>query len=261
MKKVRLYVNDTKAIAIFKKNKISKALKYYGYEEVESNEDIVIGFGGDGTLFNFLKEENYNVSANYIGVNCGTLGFLQDFDVDDEYDFVSNIPNYTPQKLHFVKLEITFNNERKIFYALNEFSLHDIMYKSLKTSVYVENEKLEDFVGTGIVFSTPTGSTALNLSIGGAIIYQNLEAIQMTPREAITNSKMHALNKSICIPKEIDFLLKPILQNNEISIDSDGENIYSGKYDSIRISFSDKGITKLKSSNVNFIKTIREKLI
>lgn len=96
------------------------------------------------------------------------------------------------------------------FKFLNEFSLRDIMYKSLKTSVYVDNEKLEDFVGTGIVFSTLTGSTALNLSIGGAIIYQNLEAIQMTPREAITNSKIHALNKSICIPKETIIFLDEI---------------------------------------------------
>lgn len=261
MKKVRLYVNDTKCEALVNKNKICEALKYYGYEEVESNEDIVIGLGGDGTLFRFLKDANYDVAAKYIGVNCGTLGFLQDFDVTDEYDFVSNIPNYISQKLCFAELKITIDEKTKMFYALNEFSLHHTKYKSFKTSVYVENEKLEDFVGTGIVFSTPTGSTALNLSAGGCILHQSLEVIQMTPREAITNSKMHSLSKSICIPKGMDFSLKPISTEDEISIDSDGENIYSGKYNSIRISFSDKGIYLLKSSNVNFIKTIREKLI
>lgn len=261
MKKVRLYVNDTKHEALVKKNKICEALKYYGYVETCVNEDIVIGLGGDGTLFRFLKDVNYNVSAKYIGVNCGTLGFLQDFDATDEYDFVLNIPNYTLQKLCFAKLEITLDEKTKTFYALNEFSIHNAKYKSFKTSVFVENEKLENFVGTGIVFSTPTGSTALNLSAGGCILHQSLEAIQMTPREAITNSKMHSLSKSICIPKEMNFSLKPISIQDEIAIDSDGEQIYRGRYDSIKISYSKKGIYLLKSPNSNFIKTVSEKLI
>ena len=261
MKKVRLYVNTTKVAALTKASSISKVLQELGYKETSKDEDIVIGFGGDGTLFRFLKENNYNVSSKYIGVNCGTLGFLQDFDAENVIYFVSNIPNYVEQRLNFVSLEIEFNGYKKKFYALNEFSVHQAKYKSFKTHVCIAGGHLEDYVGTGIIFSTSTGSTALGLSAGGAILHPSIEAIQMTPREAIVNSKMHSLSKSICLPKGMDIILTPTSESREISIYSDGEEVYNGLYDSITVSYSERGITKLKKVHDNFIETIREKLI
>lgn len=261
LKKVRLYVNTTKPAALVKAKSISRQLRRFGYLEVDKDEDIVIGLGGDGTLFHLLQESNYNVNAKYIGVNCGTLGFLQDFDAEDITSFVASIPHYVEQKLNFVCLEIKSCKESKKFYALNEFSLQDVERKTFKTNVFVAGEKLEDYVGTGIVFSTATGSTALNLSAGGAILHPSIKAIQMTPREAIVNSKMHSLSKSICFPMGMDIVLHPTLENKEIVIISDGKEVYSGAYDSIRITYSDRGITKLKKFKDSFTKTIREKLI
>jgi len=263
-RKVRLYVNTTKVAALLKAEKLSKELQKFGYQEVALGEDIVIGFGGDGTLFHFLNENNYNVHSKYIGINCGTLGFLQDFDAEDVQDFVANIPNYVEQKLNFVNLEVECDGIKKSFYALNEFSLHHFKYKSFKAQVLIGKEKLEDFVGTGVIFSTATGSTALGLSAGGAILHPSIQAIQMTPREAIVNKKTHSLPKSICIPKGIEIVLKPlspIKEERRLSIDSDGEEVFNGIYDSIKITYSNKGITKLKPVQDNFVQTIREKLI
>ena len=83
----------------------------------------------------------------------------------------------------------------------------------------------------------------------------------MTPREAIVNRKMHSLSKSICFPKGISIVLTSTSNNDEIAIDSDGEEVYKGQYSSVKICYSDKGITKLRKVQDNFIQTIREKLI
>ena len=259
-KKVELYVNSTKPKAMLLSKKIEEELISQGYEIVEEEADIIIGLGGDGTLLNLLRERNYSISSKYIGVNCGTLGFLQDFEVENVENFVRNISNYVEKDLSFLNICIRKGNAVYEFNALNEVMVQDGEDKAFRTNVYIENEFLEKFVGTGIIFSSSTGSTAMNLSAGGAIIHSGLDVIQMTPREAIANSKMHCLPKSICIPKEMDISLWPNA-SDKIKIYADGACVYSGEYDKVQVYYSDKYMTKLQSAESNFIKTIREKLI
>lgn len=259
-KRVQLYVNSTKPEACKQAERIKQELIAQGYQIVEENADIIIGFGGDGTLLHYLRHSNYENPASYIGVNCGTLGFLQDFNLTDTKEFVKNIPSYVEQYLRFVAMEIEAFGVKRIFKALNDITIQDSEDKTFRTKVSMGDEPLEDYVGTGLIFSTPTGSTALNLSAGGCIIHPSIEAIQVTPREAIANSKMHCLSKSICLPKGFDITLKPN-SSSYVKICCDGGKVYVGPYNRIRVYYSDEGMTKLKDRKDNFIKTIREKLI
>lgn len=258
--KVQLYVNSTKPEAVQLALSIKEALISNSYSIVENNGDIVIGFGGDGTLLHFLRQNNYNVQSKYIGINCGTLGFLQDFNVNDVCDFIRKFPLFMEQQLRFIEIEIEYCGNSVFFKALNEFIIQDENDKTFRTTVNIHGEFLENYVGTGMIFSTPTGSTALNLSAGGCIVHPNIEAIQVTPREAIANSKIHCLSKSICIPKGYDITLLPT-NTESIKIYSDGEKVYNGKYDKIRVYYSNDRLIKLTNIQDNFIKTIREKLI
>ncbi len=263
-KMIKLYTNTTKEKARFLAKKIEETAQYLGYGIVNPNytgkinPDIVIGLGGDGTLLNFLQENNYKTSAKYIGVNCGTLGFLQDFEIDDVKDFINNIPNYIEQKLNFVSLDV--NDGQSKFNALNEFSIQNENDKAFRTSVYIDDKHLEDFIGTGLIFSTPTGSTARNLSSVGCIVHPDIEALQITPREAIVNNKMHSLAKSICIPKSLQITLYPA-NADTIKIYSDGKCVYIGLYSKININYSYDYIIKLTDTKNSFIKKVREKLI
>lgn len=260
MKRVELYVNSLKEKAKKLSEIISRELVKNGYEIVRDKPDIIIGFGGDGTLLNLLHEKKYNINAMYIGINCGTLGFLQEFEVIDVAEFVKNIPNYIQQKIYFLEIEVINGKERKIFNALNEFNVQSSNDKSFRTRVEIQNEVLEDYIGTGLIFSSPTGSTAQNLSAGGSIIYPELEVIQITPREAIVNKEMHCLSKSICIPSNISISLIPN-NDDEIKIYSDGIATYIGKYERINIYYSNSNITKLTDKQNSFVRKIREKLI
>ena len=164
------------------------------------------------------------------------------------------------KSIYFIKLEVTQDNNKYSFLALNEFNILTDNCKALRTQVKINNEALENFVGTGLIFSSPTGSTAHNLSSVGFIICPGIEAIQMTPSETIINSKLRSLSKSICFPKDYNINLEPIT-SDEIKIIADGNVVFVGNYSQISISYSDKYIAKLIDTKNNFIKTIREKLI
>lgn len=259
-KRVQLYVNATKQEALKLSEQVKDELIVQGYEVVEDEADIIIGFGGDGTLLHLLRRYDYNLSAKYIGVNCGTLGFLQYFNISDVREFVKKIPTYMTQYLNCIQIQINSGDEKYTYKAINEFVIQDSQDKTFRAQVNIMLEFLENYVGSGMIFSTPTGSTALNLSAGGCIVHPQIETIQITPREAIANSKMHCLSKSICIPKNYDIILKPN-NDSQIKIYADGERVYTGSYDSIWIYYSLDGIKVLRDTDDSFIKTIREKLI
>ncbi len=260
IKTVKLYVNNSKEKAYSIAKLVEKELLLAGYQITDTNPDLVIGFGGDGTLLRWLSSENYNTNSKYIGVNCGTLGFMQEFEIADAKSFVYNIDNLTEEKIPFIKIEISNQGRKFKFSAINDFNVLNGNDKSLRINLSIGNEFLETFVGTGFIFSSPTGSTAHNISSIGSIIYPTMEAIQITPQEAIVNSKIRCLSKSICIPKGIDIILSSI-NSDKIKIISDGIKVYDDVFDKIRISFSDEYMTKLTDKKQNFIKKVREKLI
>ncbi len=260
-KRVYLFVNRNKERANELAQKIKRALKESGYIITNNinSADYVIGFGGDGTLIRYLKKVKYWPQSKYIGVNCGTLGFLQDFDVMDAKEFVNNIDDkYVYQNLSLIDIAITHNDTDYIYSALNEFYIKNSNDKALRTSIKITNSFFEDYVGTGLLFVTPTGSTARNLSAGGSVMFPLMEAIQITPSEP--NLAFHNFLNSVIVPKESIIFLFPN-SNDKIKIIGDGETIYSGYYDKITIRLSDRKLTKLVDLNYDFIDKLHEKLL
>lgn len=260
LNKVKLFVNSSKDKAFLLSELVKKELASNGYEITDVNPDIVIGFGGDGTLLRWLNSENYLLESKYIGVNCGTLGFMQDFEIQDVKEFVKNIPNYAEQKIPFISIEIIKGKNKIICNAINDFNTLNGDDKSFRVDVNIGNEFLETFAGTGLIFASPTGSTAHNLSSIGSIVYPTMEVIQITPQEAIVNSKIRCLPKSICIPKGVNISLTPV-NDDKIKIISDGIKVYHDTFDKINIYYSDMYMTKLTNPTDNFIQKVREKLI
>ena len=260
MKKVKLYVNSTKNNAWVVAEEVRKELIAAGYEVTDENPDIVIGFGGDGTFIKCISYNNYDTETSYIGINCGNLGFMQSFDIISAKMFVENIPNYIEEHLRYVKLTVNTAGKERTFYAVNEFNVLNAEDKTFRANVNIGYEFLETFVGTGLIFATPTGSTARNISSVGSIMFPTIEAIQMTPIEAIVNSKIHCMPKSICIPSGMDILLTPA-NDSSIKIIADGINVFEGNYNSITISYSDRYMITLTDRKNSFVKKIREKLI
>ena len=89
--KVKLFVNDNEKSNIVAKDLELELLKY-GFKVVNRGAyDLAISIGGDGSFLRMVKETKFNEDIYYIGVNSGTLGFLQEIDIKDTVDFVKRL--------------------------------------------------------------------------------------------------------------------------------------------------------------------------
>ena len=261
IKKIELYPNTTKIEAIKLSKEVGEALVNEGYEIVEKSPDLIIGFGGDGTLLNLLFSRLYNLNSYYLGVNCGTLGFLQDFEiVENAHDFAKKIKTYTAKEIKLASLKVVDKKDSNTFYALNELYIVSDEEKSIRMEVMVNNDFLESYVGTGLIFSTPTGSTAHSLSAGGAVIYPGMDSLEMTPSEAIVNRKIRCFPRSICFSAENEIILRPS-ESQKIKIVADGIKVYTGDFDKLVVKIGEKVIYKINNPEKNFCDIFREKIM
>ncbi len=173
---------------------IAAFLQTAGYETVEFSShreidgvDVVLVLGGDGAMLHAaLVAARKNIKI--IGINYGTLGFLTEYEKDERErvkELLQALEQGTCRIIRRSLLEITLQN--KVFYALNEIALQRdygiIQQKSTQIlRLQVEGKEGKDEIaGDGLLFCTPTGSTAYSLSAGGAILTPEVPVFMMTP--------------------------------------------------------------------------------
>ncbi|EHJ52750.1 NAD kinase [Streptococcus macacae] len=171
----------------------------------KKNPDIVISIGGDGMLLSaFHMYEKQLDRVRFVGIHTGHLGFYtdyRDFEVDT---LLENLYTDKGEKISYpiLKVTVTLSNGHQITSrALNEATVKRIE-KTMVADVVINDVKFERFRGDGISVSTPTGSTAYNKSLGGAILHPTIEALQLTEISSLNNRVFRTLGSSIIIPKK-----------------------------------------------------------
>ncbi|MCK8624763.1 NAD kinase [Apilactobacillus xinyiensis] len=204
--KVAIYSNDGKTsnkVANQLKHKIlaSNLLEYDGL-----NPEIVISVGGDGTLLSAFH--HYNDSVNnirFVGIHTGHLGFYTDWRDYEVSKLIDSLEHDNGQSVSYpllsIKIKYTDDGPDDNLVALNESTLKQIN-GTMVTDVYIKGEFFEKFRGDGLCISTPTGSTAYNKSVGGAIINPQLNAIQVSEMASINNRVFRTLGSPIIIPPD-----------------------------------------------------------
>lgn len=258
--KVKLFVNKDRKSKRVSKILEEKLLEYH-FDIVNENYDLAISIGGDGTFLRMLKEENFNNDVYYIGVNSGTLGFLQEIDIKDTTDFVKRLNDnkFKEEELSIQKTTVLTKKEEKTFYSLNEIVIRKKDFSVLKVPVYIDNELLEKFTGDGLLISTSTGSTAYNLSFGGAIIYNTLKTLSITPIAPLNNKVYQTLSNSIIIPDDKIVMILPKSEDIFLMIDGVNYNIL----DCIKIEtgVANRKIKCLRMTDFHFIKIVNNKIL
>ncbi|WP_273449264.1 NAD kinase [Streptococcus ferus] len=171
----------------------------------KKNPDIVITIGGDGMLLSaFHMYDKYLDSVRFVGVHTGHLGFYTDYR-DFEVDELLNILRTDKgEKIAYPILKVTTTLEDGRQFtskALNEATIKRIE-KTMVADVVINKVQFERFRGDGISVSTPTGSTAYNKSLGGAILHPTIEALQLTEISSLNNRVFRTIGSSIIIPKK-----------------------------------------------------------
>ena len=199
-------------------------LRKSGFILTPKNPDIVISVGGDGMLLSaFHKYEEQLDRVRFVGVHTGHLGFYTDYR-DFELDkLIENIKLDTGAKVSYpiLNVKITFDNgEERTIRALNEATIRR-SDRTMVVDVVINHVHFERFRGDGISISTPTGSTAYNKSLGGAVLHPTIEALQMTEIASLNNRVYRTLGSSVIVPKKDKIELLPTRNDyHTISIDN-----------------------------------------
>lgn len=215
----------------------------------KKDPDIVISIGGDGMLLSaFHMYEKQLDKVRFVGVHTGHLGFYtdyRDFEVDT---LINNLKNDEGEQISYpiLKVTITLEDGRVIrARALNESTIKRIE-KTMVADVVINQVVFERFRGDGILVSTPTGSTAYNKSLGGAVLHPTVEALQLTEISSLNNRVYRTLGSSVIIPKK-----------DAIEIVPKRVGVYTISIDNKTVHY--KNVTKIEYSidekSINFVST------
>lgn len=260
--KIKLFPNDNK-----KSKEIEKILR----EKLEKNDFIIseenfelgIAIGGDGSFLRMLKKCNFNSDIYYIGVNTGTLGFLQEIKPEEINEFVGKLKNndFKIEEIGIQETKVETEESSLLFYSLNEIVIRDKELNTTIMNIKIDDIALEKYVGDGILVSTSVGSTAYNLSYGGSIVYNTLHTLQITPIAPINSKVYRNLLNGIVIPENKLISLIPDKNKRNILITIDGENNIYDNVSKIETIVSKKRINCLRLKNYSFINIVNEKFL
>ena len=146
--------------------------------------DMLIILGGDGTLLH-IAAEAARYSIPVIGINLGHLGFLTELTKDEAEEALERIISGTlvvENRLMLKACLIKKGVSQGYRYALNDVVMNkNSLDRVLHLSAQADEEFITTYKADGLIISTPTGSTAYNLSAGGPLVYPGLSSILVTP--------------------------------------------------------------------------------
>ena len=177
-----------------------KIINEVAHEYDEENPDLAIAIGGDGT---FLKTFHKYPNAIILGLNTGHLGFYSSYLVSEVDKLIEDLNN---EKLNIktkdlLSAKIFTTNGYYYHLALNEITILSAS-KALMFDVFIDDIFFEKFRGTGLCISAPTGSTAFNKSLGGALIDDNIKAFQIAEIAGINSTAYKSIINPVVLSSE-----------------------------------------------------------
>ncbi|MED1797312.1 NAD kinase [Brevibacillus porteri] len=222
--------------------------------------DMVLSIGGDGTLLEAVHQ--YGIEPSYVGIHTGHLGFYADWRPEELDEFVERLLNEEPLIAEYPTVQCRISTREGKQYekwALNEMVLRNANLSTLVTCVYINGDELETFRGDGLIVSSPSGSTAYNKAVDGAIVHPSIEAIQLSEIASINNQAYRTINSSLVLPKHHEVEL--IVMNPEIMIGLDREQAVWRDVRSIRCRVGQDKVKFARYKRLTFWGRVRNSFI
>lgn len=162
---------------------LPKDLHFHKLDREILNTDLVICFGGDGTILHMAKAATRH-GVPILGVNIGTMGFMAELE-SSELSKLKQLASGEYQIDSRMMLDVTVRRDRDIIF--HDICLNDVaitkgaVARIVHLSVRCDGVQAMECGGDGIIIATPTGSTAYNLSAGGPIVEPEAKSILVTP--------------------------------------------------------------------------------
>ena len=230
-------------------------VKVLDHGELVRKVDLIIVFGGDGTLLNSARQYlNYEIPI--LGVNMGNVGFLTDISVDNFDLAIKEILSgkFKIEERNLVSAKFNENH----LYGLNEVVIHSGAYAQLmRYRLSVNKKAVYEQRSDGLIVATPTGSTAYSLSAGGPIIHPSLDVwtiLPMLPQSLSSRPFIISSDENV----EMELFEGP---NKNAKICVDGQDDIDVPYGvKISISKMEKTLKLVHPEDNDFFEACREKL-
>lgn len=178
----------------------------------DEHPDIVITVGGDGTLLGaFHHYRNQLDQIRFVGIHTGHLGFYTDWRNYEVDELIESLKKDKGERVSYPLLDVTVklkNGETVHYSALNEATLRKVN-GTLFCQVFINGDLFENFRGDGLCIATPTGSTGLSKSLGGAVVHPRAEVMQMSEMASINNRVYRTLSSPMIFAKDNVLTLRP----------------------------------------------------
>jgi NAD+ kinase len=228
-------------------------------ERIANEVDLMLVLGGDGTMIataRMIADQEVPV----IGVNYGGLGYLAEFRIEELYTGLEAVlsGNYRLDKR--VMLEVELRRDDDLLTSnrvLNDVVINkSALARIIEIETYFNRQFVNSFRADGLIVSTPTGSTAYNLSAGGPMIFPSMNAVVITPICPFTLS-----NRPIVVPDNSEIELRLKTDHEEVALTLDGQVGFPLKIgDLVVIRKSRTTFNLVQPSNRNYFDVLRDKL-
>ena len=221
--------------------------------------DLMLVLGGDGTMIATARMIG-DIEVPVMGVNYGGLGYLAEFPIEELFSALEAIlaGDYKIQERLMLAVELRRGEELITKNrVLNDVVVNkSALARIIEIEAYLNNQFLNRFRADGLIVSTPTGSTAYNLSAGGPIIFPSMNAIVITPICPFTLS-----NRPIVVPDDSVIEVRLMTENEEVALTLDGQvgfPLQAG--DRALIRKSNATFNLVQPANRNYFDVLRDKL-
>lgn len=219
--------------------------------------DVLISLGGDGTFLETVKLVR-DLQIPVLGINTGRLGFLANISRDEISDSIKLLleGKYTTEErtlLNLITNEGPLDDFNK---ALNEITVHKQNAGMISIDTQLNDEFLNSYWADGLIISTPTGSTAYSIAVGGPIVLPQSHNFIISPV-----SPHNLTVRPIVVPDDIVIKLKVNSRSDKYLVTLDSRSFTIDTSVELQIEKASHGILMVKFPVNNFYNTLRNKLM
>ena len=237
--------------------KSAQCLGYAGvsFEQMCAQSDFLISLGGDGTLISLCRR-SFMFHKPVLGIHAGQLGFLTDIQTDEISHFIEDlfVGNYRIDTRMMLEVSLHRNDKIEKVVAFNDIVLSRSKISHMSNiKAYVDGQHFNAYYGDGLIVSTPTGSTAYNLSAGGPVVFPLTEALILTP------ICPHSLTqRPLVLPVDFEVSFE---SDGDTMIIVDGQDTYSmHDIDLVSVRIAAKGAALIHSLDRDYFEILKKKL-
>ncbi len=226
---------------------------------ISADLDILIILGGDGTLLHVAEKASCS-QVPVVGVNLGNLGFLTEVAQGERFEVLDSIlsGSVVIEERIMLKARIVSDAGCSSWrYALNDIVISKgTIDRIVRLCTWVGEEYLTTYKADGLIFSTPTGSTAYNLSAGGPIVHPGLDSLMVTP---ICPFMLES--RPVLLPSSVRLSTRLADQVADVKVIVDGQPAWDmTEADSLEVVAAEKPLKLICSPKKGYFDILRKKL-